>query len=84
MIIKTNSHVDLAEFSADVAQHYPVQVVRFAEVEQNAGLSLNTGGLGCKRHLSMLLAKKSGGQAGRGIHRLGTRQLDELASARAR
>ncbi len=63
VIIKTNSHVDLAEFSADVAQHYPVQVVRFAEVEQNPGLSFNTGGLGCKRHLSMLLAKNI--QAGR-------------------
>jgi len=61
--ITTNSDVDLAEFSADVAHRYPLQVVRYAEVEHNPGLNFDTGGPGSKRHLNMLLAKNV--QAGR-------------------
>ena len=48
--------MDLAEFSADVAQRYPLQVIRFAEVEKDPGLYFKTGGPG-HRHLNMLLAK---------------------------
>ena len=61
--IKTDSHVDVAEFSADVTQQYPLQVVRFAEIEKDPGLRFTTGGPGCKRQLNMLLAKNI--QAGR-------------------
>jgi 5-deoxy-glucuronate isomerase len=61
--VKTSSHVDLAEFSADVAHEYPLQVVRFAEIEKNPGLRFTTGGPGCRRRLNMLLAKNI--QAGR-------------------
>jgi len=61
--ITTTSKVDLAEFSADVAHRYPLQVVRYSEVEGNPGLNFDTGGPGSKRHLNMLLAKNI--QAGR-------------------
>ena len=61
--ITANSGADLAEFSADVDNRYPLQVVRFKEIEKDPGLNFNTGGPGCKRHLNMLLAKNI--QAGR-------------------
>jgi len=61
--IVTKSSVDLAEFSADVNSNYPVQVVRYADVEKDPGLNFNTGGPGARRHLNMLLAKNV--QAGR-------------------
>jgi 5-deoxy-glucuronate isomerase len=55
--ITTDSNVDMAEFSADVSNSYPLQVVRFADVEKDPGLNFDTGGPGSKRHLNMLLAK---------------------------
>ena len=55
--VSTDSEVDLAEFSAEVSNKYPLQVVRFAEIEKNPGLKFTTGGPGCKRQLHMLLAK---------------------------
>lgn len=55
--IKTESSVDLAEFSAAVARHYPLQVVRQEEVEKNPGLHFSTGGPGCARQLHLMLAK---------------------------
>jgi len=61
--VVTKSHVDLAEFSADVNGRYPVQVVRYSEVEKDPGLNFNTGGPGARRHLNMLIAKNV--QAGR-------------------
>ena len=61
--VTTQSNVDLAEFSADVTGKYPVQVVRYSDVEKDPGLNFNTGGPGARRHLNMLLAKNV--QAGR-------------------
>src|SRR5256885_552999 len=55
--VATKSQVDLAEFSADVDKHYPLQVVRSAEIAKDPGLKFSTGGPGCTRHLQMLLAK---------------------------
>jgi 5-deoxy-glucuronate isomerase len=55
--LRTDSHADLAEFSSDVTGKYPLQVVRYAEVEKNPELNFNTGGPGSRRHLNMLLAK---------------------------
>jgi len=55
--IATNSSVDIAEFSAEVLQHYPFQVVRFSQVESDPGLRFTTGGSGSSRKLHMLLAK---------------------------
>ncbi len=61
--IATKTGVDIAEFSADVADRYPLQVVRYAEISQDPGLKFSTGGPGCMRHLNMVLAKNI--QAGR-------------------
>lgn len=61
--ITTKSTVDLAEFSAEVAGKYPVQVVRYSDVEKDPGLNFTTGEPGARRHLNMLLAKNV--QAGR-------------------
>jgi 5-deoxy-glucuronate isomerase len=55
--VTTRSSVDLAEFSAEVANRYPLQVVQFSQVEKDPGLKFSTGGAGCKRQLHMLLAK---------------------------
>jgi 5-deoxy-glucuronate isomerase len=61
--VQTDSAADLAEFSSDVAGKYPLQIVRYADVEKNPELNFNTGGPGSRRHLNMLLAKNV--QAGR-------------------
>ena len=55
--VATGSSVDLAEFSAEVAHRYPLQVVRFKDVANDPGLMFTTGGPGCKRQLHMLMAK---------------------------
>ena len=55
--ITTLTSVDLAEFSADVANQYPLQVVRFSQISKDPGLKFSTGGSGCRRHLNLLLAK---------------------------
>jgi 5-deoxy-glucuronate isomerase len=55
--ITTNSSADIAEFSAEVAKRYPLQVVHFAQVEIDPGLKFKTGGSGSSRQLYMLLAK---------------------------
>lgn len=55
--VATESNVDLAEFSAEVANRYPLQLVPFAKVENDPGLKFRTGGPGCARQLHMLLAK---------------------------
>jgi 5-deoxy-glucuronate isomerase len=63
LTIATDTRVDIAEFSADVANRYPLQVVRATEIAKDPGLKFSTGGPGCMRHLQMLLAKNI--QAGR-------------------
>lgn len=55
--VMTGSSVDIAEFSAQVAKQYPLQVVRSTDVAKDPGLQYSTGGPGCTRHLHMLLAK---------------------------
>ena len=54
---------DLAELSAPVAQHYPVQFVAFAEVQTNPGLHFKAGGPSAQRTLNVLFGKNI--QAGR-------------------
>jgi len=61
--IASGSTVDIAEFSADVARSYPLQVVHFSKVSTDPGLKFSTGGSGSSRQLHMLLAKNV--QAGR-------------------
>lgn len=55
--ISCKSSVDIAEFSADVANGYSLQVVRSAEVAKDPGLTFTTGGPGCTRRVHLLLAK---------------------------
>jgi 5-deoxy-glucuronate isomerase len=55
--ITTKTSVDIAEFSADVDNRYPLQIVRSAEIARDPGLKFSTGGPGCTRHLQLLLAK---------------------------
>jgi 5-deoxy-glucuronate isomerase len=61
--VVTSSGVDFAEFSSDVSNKYPLQIVRYEDVSKDPGLKFETGGPGAKRCLNMLLAKNI--QAGR-------------------
>ena len=54
---------DLAEIAAAVEQSYPVQFVKFADVQQNAGLHFAAGGEASRRELNILIGKNV--QAGR-------------------
>ncbi len=55
--ISTTNSVDLAEFSSDVTGRYPLNVVRYADVQKDPGLKFVTGGPGSSRELNMLIAK---------------------------
>ena len=55
--IASRTDADVAEFSVDVANRYPLQVVRASEIAKDPGLKYSAGGAGCTRHLEMLLAK---------------------------
>jgi 5-deoxy-glucuronate isomerase len=56
--VSTDAEVDIAEFSAAVTQHFPLQVVRFEEMKNDPGLVFSAGnGTGASRHLHMALAK---------------------------
>jgi 5-deoxy-glucuronate isomerase len=61
--VKTDSSVDIAEFSAEVSTRYPVQVVRHSEIAKDPASKFSSGGPSCTRHLDMLLVKNI--QAGR-------------------
>lgn len=56
--VGTDSLVDIAEFSASVEGEYPLQVVRYADLEKDPGLKFSAGqGTGAGRHLHMCCAK---------------------------
>lgn len=55
--ISTGSAVDLAECSAEVDNQYPLQVVRYADVEQNSSLKFKTGGSANTRTVNITLGK---------------------------
>ena len=61
--LRTGSSADIAEFSSDVENDYPLQIVRYAEVEKNDSLHFMTGGPSSTRDLNILLGKNV--QAGR-------------------
>ena len=54
---------DLAEIAAPVSRRHPVQVVRFAEIQQDPTLHVAAGGPTAKRDLNVLIGKNV--QAGR-------------------
>src|SRR5262244_1686688 len=54
---------DLAEFSAEVKGNYPLQVVKYADVQKDKSLHFMTGGAATMRDLNILVGKNV--QAGR-------------------
>jgi 5-deoxy-glucuronate isomerase len=48
---------DLAELAAKVAHRYPLQFVRFADVQNNPGLHFRAGGAASERTLNILIGK---------------------------
>jgi len=61
--VGTNQFVDIAEFSSDVEEQYPLQFVSYAEISKDPSLKFSTGTPGQSRHLSICLGKNV--QAGR-------------------
>jgi 5-deoxy-glucuronate isomerase len=55
--ISTSTSVDLVECSAEVANKYPLQVVRYAEVEKDSSLRFKTGGSSNSRTVNITLGK---------------------------
>jgi len=55
--IATNSDVDLVECSAEVEKKYPLQVVRYADVEKDSSLKFKTGGPTTTRTVNITLGK---------------------------
>lgn len=55
--VSTDHEVDIAEFSSDVEQHYPLQVVRYAEISKDPALKFTAGTTGQQRHLNIVLGK---------------------------
>jgi len=61
--VTTKSSVDFAEFSADVENVYPTQIIRYADLSKDPSLKFTTGKPGQQRHLNICLGKNV--QAGR-------------------
>jgi 5-deoxy-glucuronate isomerase len=55
--VSTDHEVDIAEFSSDVDQRYPLQVVRYEEMSKDPSLKFTTGTPGQQRHLNIVLGK---------------------------
>ena len=55
--IATNSDVDLVECSAEVEKKYPLQIVRYADVEKDSSLKFKTGGPTTTRTVNITLGK---------------------------
>ena len=55
--VTTASAVDLVECSAEVDNKYPLQVVRYADVESNGALKFKTGGAANTRTVNITLGK---------------------------
>lgn len=55
--VSTEAHADIAEFSADVAQKYPIQFVARADAVKDPALHFVTGGAGNTRDLNIAIGK---------------------------
>jgi len=55
--VTTANSVDLVECSADVKGNYPLQVVRYADVEKDASLKFTTGGPNTTRVVNIAIGK---------------------------
>jgi 5-deoxy-glucuronate isomerase len=56
-VVPAGEGCDLAEMSARVANHYPLQFVSFAEVQSNPGLHFKAGAPSSERELNILIGK---------------------------
>jgi 5-deoxy-glucuronate isomerase len=63
VVLRTKTRADLAEFSAEVQGDYPLQIVRYSDVERNGSLHFTAGGPSATRDVNILLGKNV--QAGR-------------------
>jgi len=61
--LQTGSSADVAEFFAEVEGHYPMKVVRYADVKDDKSLHFTAGGPATTRDLNILIGKNV--QAGR-------------------
>jgi 5-deoxy-glucuronate isomerase len=61
--LATTSSADLAEFSSEVNEKYPLQIVRYADVKSDKSLHFTAGGASTSRSLNILIGKNV--QAGR-------------------
>ncbi len=55
--VTTSAEVDLVECAAEVSGEYPLQVVRYAEVERDASLKFRTGGPESTRDVNIVFGK---------------------------
>jgi 5-deoxy-glucuronate isomerase len=55
--IATETSVDLVECSSEVEQKYPLQIVRYADVEKDGSLKFKTGGASNSRTVNITLGK---------------------------
>lgn len=62
-VVVTSSDVDLVECSAEVSGDYPLQVVRYADIERNPGMKFRAGGAATSRDLNIIVGDNV--QAGR-------------------
>ncbi len=61
--LETRASADIAEFSADVENVYPLQIVRYADIKDDKALHFIAGGAATTRDLNILIGKNV--QAGR-------------------
>jgi len=55
--VKVSGICDIAELSAPVTKKYPVQIVRFADVQKDASLHFRTGGPSSERDVNIVIGK---------------------------
>ncbi len=55
--VRTASSADIAEFSAEVAQRYPLRYVPYSAVSADSSLSFKAGVPGQQRHLNVVIGK---------------------------
>jgi 5-deoxy-glucuronate isomerase len=55
--VTTDGEVDLVECAADVSGDYPLQIVRYAEVQNDSSLKFMAGGESTKRDLNIIIGK---------------------------
>jgi 5-deoxy-glucuronate isomerase len=53
--VRTEGRVDLVDFEAEVEGDYPVQLVRYSDIEREASLRFQAGGDGARRTLNVLI-----------------------------